>query len=379
MKVFILNLYLSRKGGGIFTVIKELYNSTISKAFFNSNLFFLGYDDEFFSQDSTILNGKVICLKKENSFFYSSDLKEKLQNLNSPDNIVHLHSLWMYPSFILKKLSAKSNFKKIISPHGMLDSWALSNGKLKKRLILNFFEKRNLKTADCIHALCFQEYQDIRKITKTTPVAIIPNGINLPKFDKELEKEKNILFLARLHPKKGIDNLIEAWKLIETKDWNLTIVGPDEGNYEEKIGKVNENLPPDKRKIKFIGGAFGKDKAQLYQKASIFILPSFSEGLPMTILEAWSYKLPVLMTKECNLEIGFNENAASKIEASVNGIRKGIEKFINLPENELNQIGLNGYNLVQKEFTWEEVSKKMIHTYKWIIEETEKPNFIYLD
>lgn len=328
MKVHVINLFISRNGGGVFTVIKELYNSKFSNSFFASKLFFYGFKDEYSEQDSILLNGKVFSFIKKNSFFYSKHFKRKLKTINNKNEIIHLHSLWMYPSLILSKTN---KIKKIISPHGMLDEWALNNGKLKKKISLFLFEKKNLKTANCIHALCYQEYLDIRKLNTSTPVAIIPNGINLPEeIPLKKRNKKYILFLARLHPKKGLDNLIEAWTNINTKDWELWIVGPDEGGYEYKIAEKNKKLQLGKKKIIFINGAFGKEKEKIYREATSFILPSFSEGLPMTILEAWSYKLPVLMTKECNLENAFEKDAAFEIKSSIEGIEIGIKNIINM-------------------------------------------------
>ncbi|WP_036822779.1 glycosyltransferase [Polaribacter sp. Hel1_85] len=381
MKVYIINLFLSRQGGGIFTVLKELYYSKVSQNYFNKELTFIGFEDENYQKDRLKLNGVSIGFKKENAFFYSKKFKNHLFNNIEIDSIIHLHSLWMYSSILLLKLNRNNRFYKIISPHGMLDKWALNNGSLKKKISLLLFEKRNINSANCVHALCTQEYKDIRKISKKVPIAIIPNGINLPlNISYKPKSEKNILFLARLHPKKGLDNLIEAWAEVHVENWNLIIVGPDEGNYELKINKINKNLNVNQNKIEFIDGAFGKDKVELYENASLFILPSYSEGLPMTILEAWSYKVPVLMTKECNLDIGFNEKAAIEITSTKEGILKGLNTCINiLTDEELAVIGNNGYELVKKEFTWEEVSKKMIKMYEWVSNKTEKPNFIHLN
>lgn len=381
MNVHIINLFLSRNGGGIFTVINQLYSTKYAKYFFKKRLKYYGYKDNFTEIDTKTLNGKSFCFDKVNSFFYSKKMKLKLSEKLDNNSIIHLHSLWMYPSVLLIGLKRKHSFKKIISPHGMLDKWALNNSKFKKKISLFLFEKKNIRTADCIHALCYQEYLDIRKISSKVPVAIIPNGINMPisKNENNRPSNKNILFLARLHPKKGLDNLIEAWEKTNTENWNLIIVGPDEGGYEEKINKKNKFLKEGKNKIQLIKGAFGKEKEELYKAASIFILPSFSEGLPMTILEAWSYKLPVLMTKECNLEVGFNEKAAFQIEPTIQSIKSGIEKCINLPTTELEKMGYNGYKLVERDYTWEEVSKKMIKTYEWLLNGNNKPNFIRLN
>lgn len=377
MKVYVVNLFLSRNGGGIFSVLKELYNSDFSVSFFKSKIRFIGYKDNYTEKDSKLLNGEVVCLEKENTFYYSKKLKIELKNADYNDTIVHLHTIWMYPSMLL---SREKKIKKIISPHGMLDNWALNNGRWKKTLSLMLFEKKNLRTADCIHALCYQEYQDIRSLIKDTPIAIIPNGIKLPETDLYVEKtEKNILFLARLHPKKGLDNLIDGWSEMDTKEWCLWIVGPDEGNYEQKINEKNNSIDKTSKKIRFIAGAFGKDKEELYRSASLFILPSYSEGLPMTILEAWSYRLPVLMTKECNLEVGFEKHAAIQIDSSIEGIQNGLKEAFGLSKDEFEKMGENGYQLVKNEFTWEEVSKKMASLYEWVLNKGTKPSFVRLN
>ena len=381
MKVFIVNLFLSRQGGGIFTVLKELYNSKTSRKYFKDELTFLGYNEGNAHEDVKLLNGNSFLFDKNNPFYYSRKFKNTIKEISEESVILHLHTLWMYPSLLFSSLKQKSHFIKVISPHGMLDKWALNNGSFKKKICLFLFERKNINSANCLHALCYQEYLDIRSVSKTVPVAIIPNGITLPKnAELQYKKEKNILFLARLHPKKGLDNLIKAWGEVDTKNWNLIIVGPDEGGYEMKIKKRNSTLEEGKNKIKFMGSVFGDQKRQLYTHASMFVLPSYSEGLPMTILEAWSYKLPVLMTSECNLNIGFEREAAIKITSTVEGIAQGLDYSINvLKESDLMSIGANGYELVRHEFTWDQISMKMINMYNWTLGKISKPNFIHLD
>jgi poly(glycerol-phosphate) alpha-glucosyltransferase len=376
MKIHIINLSLSRKGGGIFTVINELYNSkTFKKTVFKNNLIFWGYKDEYSEIDTKTLNGISRTFKKTNKFLFSLKFKRELKANISANSIVHLHSLWMYPSVLFLNLSKA---KKVISTHGMLDSWALNNSKTKKKIALLLFERKNLNSADCIHALCEQEYHDIRKIAPKVPIAIIPNGINLPtEFAINPKRIKTLLFLGRVHPKKGLENLIDAWLQLNNSEWKLLIVGPDENDYKEKI-KQKIKLLNLEGSISLLDSKYGIEKEELFRTVSAFILPSFSEGLPMVILEAWSYKVPVIMTKECNLEIGFEKNAAIEINTSIESIKLGIEKVINFSEDQLVAIGQAGYDLVKKDYTWDEVGIKMNLVYKWVSKEIETPSFINL-
>ena len=262
----------------------------------------------------------------------------------------------------------------------MLDKWALDNNKFYKKLALELFERANLNSASCIHALCEQEYIDIRKIAPDVPIAIIPNGINLINLQfhtRTHAPQKTLLFLGRIHPKKGLENLIRAWK-IANYNWLLVIAGPDENNHMVQLSQLIVDLNLEET-VKLVGPKFENDKAILLSNADAFILPSFSEGLPMSILEAWSYSLPVLMTPQCNLPDGFEMKSAIKIQPEIDSIVHGLNYLFSMDEVDLNNMGLNGYNLVSERYTWESVAKKMTELYDWVLGKTDEPPFIRLD
>ncbi len=384
MKLHILNLHLSRQGGGIFTVIKEMYQSREFLNSLYSQMYFWGYSDEYSNIDSISLPGRSllyqIYLKTVNKIFFSKKLKLDFLQETSTNDIIHIHSLWLYLSVLASKAQKIKNARKIISVHGMLDKWALENGRMKKRLILKLFEQKNLNTANCIHALCEQEYQDIRKITSKIPIAIIPNGINLPQPQKHKTKKdtKVLLFIGRIHPKKGLENLIHAWSKVESPNWRLVITGPNENKHLEDLKILAKKLHVNTR-IDFTGPKFGEDKEQLLESSDAFILPSFSEGLPMSVLEAWSYKLPILMTPECNLPDGYESNAALKIETTPESIAEGLKHLFSLSNSQLEEIGNNGFKLVKEKYTWESVARQMIQLYDWVSGKTVKPDFVRLD
>ena len=128
-----------------------------------------------------------------------------------------------------------------------------------------------------------------------------------------------------------------------------------------------------KEDVCFSGPLYGDAKKAALQNADAFILPSHSEGMPMSVLEAWSYKLPVLMTPECNIPEGFEKNAALRIDPQCESIASGLKTLFEMNDSERQQIGENGYNLVKEKFTWGKISQEMIKVYKWILNRTEKP------
>lgn len=381
MKLHILNSNLSRAGGGIYTVIESLYSSQKFSGSNYSNMVFFGYEDIFSREDSKKLPGKSSVhnpkFKNINKILFSMSLKNDLYNSISKSDILHQHSIWLYHSIVAVRIQRLRKIKKIISVHGMLDCWALKNSNIKKRLALLFFERHNLRSADCIHALCEQEYFDIRKFAPNTPIAIIPNGVNLPvKINQNKNKDiRSLVFLSRIHPKKGLINLIQAWSKIPQNKWKLIIVGPDENNHLEELKNMSKNLQIETQ-IEFPGPKYGDEKEKLLSTADAFILPSYSEGLPMAVLEAWSYKIPVVMTPQCNLPEGFETNSALKIESNSESVKRGLKTLFSMSDSELEEMGNNGYELVKEKYTWDAVAEKMIQMYDWVSGKVDEPDFI---
>lgn len=312
--------------------------------------------------------------------------------MNNPD-ILHSHGLWMYHGIAARVTAAKVGIPMIISPHGMLDSWALENSAWKKRIAGWLYENRNLRLAACIHALCESEYQSIRAYGLKNPVCIIPNGIDLPTptdtqvstpWKPRVDGNKHVmLFLGRIHSKKGLENLIKAWgilkntKLAELKQWHLVIAGWSQGGHEDKLKHLVTELNLEAN-VSFTGPLYDTQKDAALRAAKAFILPSFSEGLPMAVLEAWAYGLPVLMTKSCNIPEGFEANAAIEIEPQPDSIAEGLKRLVSLPAGDQRQMGRNGLELVKDKFAWPKIAAQMMNVYKWVLGQGDKPDCVRL-
>jgi poly(glycerol-phosphate) alpha-glucosyltransferase len=188
---------------------------------------------------------------------------------------------------------------------------------------------------------------------------------------------RTLLFLGRLHPKKGIAELIDGWKLSRARrnSWVLEIVGWDDGGYEkalrERIGRAGVA-----KSVTWSGPLFGTSKDTALRRASAFILPSLSEGLPMTVLEAWAYGLPVLKTSQCNLPEGFTAGAAIHIEPKPESIAEGLDRMSGLADGELSEMGMLGRRLVVERFRWPQVAAKMNSVYDWILGNRPKPDCV---
>lgn len=313
--------------------------------------------------------------------------------MSNPD-ILHSHGLWMYHGVAARVAAAKARIPLVISPHGMLDPWALRNSAWKKKIAGWLFENRNLRAAACIHALCESEYQSIRAYGLNNPVCIIPNGVDLPNlqagqrtppWNSQIGADKNVmLFLGRIHPKKGLANLIRAWgilkdrKLKELEQWRLVVAGWSQSGHEEQLKRLAWEVGLTEN-VSFVGPLYDEAKDAALRAARAFVLPSFSEGLPVSVLEAWAYGLPVIMTRECNIPEGFEAGAAIAIKPEVDSIEQGLKSLLSLSRAEQRSVGLNGRSLVETRFAWPQIAGQMIDVYKWVLCQGPRPDCVRLD
>ena len=390
MTIAFLNHSISRNAGGVFEIERRLAQSLININEVNIKIF--GIKDDKTEDDLKLwlpFQPEIYKVWGPLSFGFSPDLVSKLKGNNF--QLLHLHVLWLYPSIA----SLKSKLPFVTTINGMLDEWAVKNSSLKKKIVSFLYESNALKKASCLQANTMKEYEDIRKFGLKNPVCIIPNGVDVPENIEELmrkeapwnnvvEKGKKVLlYLGRIHPKKGLTNLIKAWsdevkKLPHGKlEWNLVIAGWDQEGYEQQLKKLVQELGLEKT-VHFLGPQFNENKALTFAHADSFILPSFSEGLPMAVLEAWAYNLPVLMTPQCNLPEGYQYNAAVYIEPSVKGVSEGLNKLFSFSERDLHEIGKAGKQLVIQRFDWNKVAAQMHRVYQWMLDESHAPENLIL-
>jgi poly(glycerol-phosphate) alpha-glucosyltransferase len=322
------------------------------------------------------------------AFGYAPELGKALDAAGL--DLVHTHGLWMYPSVAASRWAARWNRPLVVSAHGMLDPWAVRNAAWKKRLAGWLYENRHLTRAACLHALNDAEYEAIRSYGLTNPVAVIPNGVDLPEPDEPSaspdwveapQRRRVLLFLGRLHPKKGLAGLLQAWAAVHrdmpaaAEGWQLTIAGWDQGGHEAELRRLAEALKLGET-VRFVGPQFGPQKAASLAFADGFVLPSLSEGLPMAVLEAWAYRLPVLMTSQCNLPEGFAAGAALEIAPNADRMAEGLVAFFRLSEGERRAMGYRGRRLVEERFVWQGIASQMAKVYRWLVDGVERPAWV---
>jgi poly(glycerol-phosphate) alpha-glucosyltransferase len=392
ISVGFLTASISRSAGGLFWAVPPLANG-IMRSGGAVKVFSIGdapSDGDAVHWGDVRLD--VRSRRGPTAFGYAPELANALDAARL--DLVHTHGLWMYPSVAASRWAARWKKPLVVSPHGMLDSWALRNAAWKKRLAGWLFENRHLQRATCLHALNDAEYEAIRGYGLTNPVAIIPNGIDLMVRDETLvrpewaaslpDSARVLLFLGRLHPKKGLVSLLRAWGRVRcqvsagTHRWHLVIAGWDQGGHEFELRRLAEALQLGET-VRFVGPQFDAQKSASIAFADGFVLPSFSEGLPMAVLEAWARRLPVLMTPQCNLPEGFESGGAMEIAPDADRLADGLAAFFDLPEAERQAMGDRGRRLVEERFDWSAISAQMSDVYAWILGRQKKPTCVRID
>ena len=222
------------------------------------------------------------------------------------------------------------------------------------------------------------EYQAVRAFGLKQPVAVIPNEVEAPPpladrkalpwpYPEAWREHPVLLFLGRMHPVKGVLPFIHAWRhsvKMGTR-WRLAIVGPDQ-RHHGKVVLAHIKQYALQSSVMWLGPKYGKDRDACYHHAAAFILPSYSEGFPMTALEALSFGLPAVLTPACHFPEAVDAGAALCAEPTENGIAEALRQLFALERAQLTGMGQKGESLVNTAFTWESVAKRMIAVYTWL-------------
>lgn len=309
---------------------------------------------------------------------YYRFFKESSEKFN-PD-IIHVHGIWLPSNHLTVKYANKINIPFIISPHGTLEPWSLLHKAFKKRIGWYLYQKNDLEKSVVLHATSLKEYESIRKIGLKNPVAILPNGVEIPEIliDTLIDRSKDkriVLYLSRIHPIKGLLNLVKAWSHLRPKNWKIIIAGPDEGGHKKEVERtiVEEKLGDS---IQFLGEISNDEKWPILKNADLFVLPSYSENFGIVVAEALAVGVPVITTKGTPWGVLEETGSGWWIEPGVESLTNALRGAIALTDQERKSMGLRGRALVEERFAWGNIAKGMKEVYSWVLGHGPKPDCI---
>ena len=246
-------------------------------------------------------------------------------------DLLHLHGIWMHPSRVGAQWARTTNRPYLISTHGMLEPWTATRGPLKKAIARAGYERTSWARATAFHALTANEAHDIARETRRVETFVIPNAGPACGPVPEAGRLPEVLYLGRIHPKKNLAGLIEGWRLSRRPAGaRLNIAGWGDAGDVAEFERVL--AAADDPSIVYHGPTFGEAKQRLLETSRFLILPTFSEGLPMVVLEAWAAGTPSLMSEACNLPEGFAAGAALACGTAPGEIARSLESGFSLIE-----------------------------------------------
>ena len=368
--------HLDPRYGGLSSVVPQLSSRLASTFNFKIDLVAFCTEGELYLPSSYPDLALTEWPASRTQWIRNRSLRDKFRQLVESADGLHIHGLWEQSTAIAAPTARALRKPYILSAHGMLETWALTNKRLKKQVYAALFERANVQGATCLHALTHAEAQDYRRFGSTGPIAIIPNGVTIPSsvdptlFLSQfpaLNGKRILLFLGRIHFKKGLDLLIQSWSQLckNYPEAHLVLAGPDfEGtraNVEKLIaerGLANSVL--------FTGMLRHDLKWSALAAAEGFVLPSYSEGLSVSVLEAMGLGLPVIVTEQCNLPEVKELEAGWQIQSEVGQLTSAIRELLSNSASANSEIGSRGRNLVLTRYNWSAISERMAELYRWV-------------
>lgn len=296
-------------------------------------------------------------------------------------DVIHIHGTWTPILAVASYIAFLKGISFVVSPHGCLEPWALQHRGLKKKLALSLYQKRIFLKAGMMVATAEQELESIRSLGIKTPVAVVPNGVDIPSVagkcrNTAINGHRKILFLSRIHPKKGLRDLVAAWAQVRQPGWRVIIAGPDEEGHLDEIRLQIDSLGL-AGDFEFPGLVIGDRKEALFAGADLFVLPTYSENFGIAVAEALARGVPVITTTGAPWRDIEDWNCGWWVQPGVEGVACALAAAMKTSHEELDQMGQRGISLVKEKYSWNKIGGLALQCYKWMFDKNRPiPNFI---
>lgn len=320
----------------------------------------------------TLENCELHFIPRNNNPFSNKSKREFLDLLDEikPD-VFHTNCCWLPQSARTAMWAKQAGYKVIYTPHGMLEPWIMKRHYWTKKVpAMMLFQRRGLKVADVIHATAESEKANLLALGWNKHFTVIPNCVRIDEIEmkQSWERKRNILFISRVHVKKGINFLIEAISNLNDNPndnlsgYTITIAGPGEESFVNELKQMAARLGVADM-FRFIGPVFGEEKWKLYQEADVFVLPTHSENFGIVVAEALASGTPVITTTGTPWEELNTHRCGWWIPVGTEPLVGALREFLACSEEELREMGIRGRNLIEEKYSSESIANQFIEMY----------------
>jgi len=293
----------------------------------------------------------------------------KLFDVIKPD-LVHVNCCWMPACAFVQQMAQKRNIKVVLTPHGMLEPWIIKRHYWTRKLpALLLYQKAAIQNADCLQATAESEKQNLLKLGYNSNIKIVKLGIDAESIAMKTswKKNKQLLFLSRVHVKKGINYLIEAADMLreELQGYKILVAGEGDADYidslkQQIMDKGLQNI------IHLIGGVYGDKKWKLFQTSDLFVLPTNSENFGLAIAESLASGTPVITTVGTPWNDLNSSKSGAWIEIGTQSLVETLRRFLSLTDEDLEAMGKNGRKLIETKYSAKVMAEEMLKVYQSI-------------
>lgn len=290
-------------------------------------------------------------------------------------DVVHDHGVWLPTNWASAAAAREAGIPYVLTTRGMLEPWARRHNRWKKTIAWYGYQKRILRDASLLHATADAEAQNLRDLGLQAPIVVAHNGVDVPDAPKTQcspDGPRTALFLSRIHPKKGLFNLMDAWAAVRPSGWRLLVVGPDENHESDVRTRARANGIADD--VSFPGPVADDDKWDLYRSSDLFVLPTFSENFGVVVAEALASGIPAITTTGAPWKDLNDYDCGWWIETGVDPLVTALEDATSRSDAERMAMGRRGRDLIASEYSWEATAHTLADAYAWLTTSASPPS-----
>jgi len=291
-------------------------------------------------------------------------------------DVIHDHGLWLQTNRDASLVARDLGVPLVAAPRGTLEPWPRRQKKWKKQLAWRLYQRRTLERAGLLHATSTMEACSFRQLGLEHPIAVLPNAVDPEDFSfAPSSGSKEVLFLSRFHPKKGLLNLVRAWSDVRPRGWIVRLAGPDEGEHRSEVEAAVRRYGLDEE-FEFSGPVYGEVKARLLARADLFVLPTKSENFGIVVAEALASGTPVITTRAAPWSDLEDHGCGWWVEVGVKPLARALEEATGRASDELSEMGRRGRRLVERRYNWAQVARQTLEVYRWLSGNRTRPDCV---